>query len=163
MGNSDLNMASCRIVVVSDTHRDIARLERLLPVINGANRLVFCGDGVMDIMRVRGGITVPIVCVKGNNDLFSSVDIEDVASIMLCGVKTLITHGHRYGVRQGVAQLLFFADANDGKLVLFGHTHCYCDIVRDGVRFINPGALCNGSYAVIEYDGKEITCKQCHI
>lgn len=152
-----------KLVVISDTHHDMARLEKLLPVINSANYLIFCGDGVMDIMRIRGRITVPIVCVKGNNDIGLNVHITDLASVAFGRTKALVTHGHKFGVRQSMSNVLGLAIMKDCKLVFFGHTHKYMDFMQGGVHFINPGALCNGSYAIVAGDGKQFVSRQCII
>ncbi|MDE5593524.1 MAG: metallophosphoesterase family protein, partial [Clostridiales bacterium] len=90
-----------KLVVISDSHHDMARLEQLLPVINSADYLVYCGDGVMDVMWLRGRINVPIVCVKGNNDIGLNVQITDLASVAFGKTKALVTHGHKFGVGQG--------------------------------------------------------------
>lgn len=152
-----------RLVVISDTHHDLVRLERLLPAINAANYLVFCGDGITDIMHIRGKVTVPIVCVRGNNDIGLSVDVNDLATVKFGETRALVTHGHKFGVRQGLAQLGGFAAMKGCRLVFFGHTHKYADIVANGVRFINPGPLCHGSYALVAGDGINFASKQCLI
>ena len=152
-----------KLVVISDSHHDMARLEQLLPIINSADYLVYCGDGVMDVMWLRGRITVPIVCVKGNNDIGLNVQITDLASVAFGKTKALVTHGHKFGVRQGIGNILGMAIMKDCKLVFFGHTHRYMDFVQGGVHFINPGALCNGSYALVAGDGKQFVSKQCFI
>lgn len=152
-----------KLVVISDSHHDMARLEQLLPVINSADYLVYCGDGVMDVMWLRGRITVPIVCVKGNNDIGLNVQITDLASVAFGKTKALVTHGHKFGVRQGISNVLGMAIMKDCKLVFFGHTHKYMDFIQGGVHFINPGALCNGSYALVAGDGKQFVSKQCFI
>lgn len=71
-----------KLVIISDTNHDIARLERLLPVINQANYLVFCGDYIADLMRLRDKIAVPIICVKGNKDI-EQTQIADITTVML--------------------------------------------------------------------------------
>ena len=71
--NSDSDEFLYKLVVISDVHHDLERLERLIPVINSADYLIFCGDGVGDIMRERGRITVPILCVRGNNDIGENI------------------------------------------------------------------------------------------
>ena len=76
-----------RLIVVSDVHRDTERLERLLPLINTSDYFVFCGDGLNDVMRVRGAITVPMVCVRGNNDFDTC--ICDSADINVGGTRAL--------------------------------------------------------------------------
>ena len=71
--NTDSDKFLYKLVVISDIHHDLHRLERLVPVINAADYLIFCGDGVDDIMRERGRFTVPILCVRGNNDIGSNI------------------------------------------------------------------------------------------
>ena len=148
-----------KLVVISDTHGDTQRLERLLPIINSSNYLVFCGDGLMDVMYMRGRITVPLVCVKGNNDLGLNVDISDMATVAFGSTRALVTHGHRHAVYYGLMNLYNAAAMQNARLVFFGHTHQYYDGVHGGIHFINPGALCNGSYAIVEGDGTSLTAK----
>ncbi|MCH5155224.1 MAG: YfcE family phosphodiesterase [Clostridiales bacterium] len=152
-----------KIVVVSDSHGDTSRLERLLPIINSADYFVFCGDGAADVMRLRGRITVPIVCVKGNNDFWLKEQLNDSATVTFGGAKALVTHGHKYGARQGITTLLEMAKLNDYKIVFFGHTHKYTDVIHSGIHFINSGALCNGSYAIVTYDGQTFVSQNCFI
>ncbi len=147
-----------RLVIVSDIHRRTENLTEILPVINSSDYMVFCGDGMKDVMEVQDRILVPTVCVRGNNDYFS--DIVDTAELVLGDTRAFVTHGHRYGARMGVSGLVSAAKVNNCRLVFFGHTHVFCDRVADGVHLINPGALCDGSYAVVTGDGIEFTCKQ---
>lgn len=146
-----------KLVVISDTHHDVGRLERLLPIINAADYLVYCGDGLRDLLYVRGRITVPIVAVRGNNDLYSFPDgvFTDMASVSFGRTKALVTHGHNFGVRHDLTRLLGIAITKGCKLVFFGHTHAYYDRIEKGVHLINPGALCNGSYAIVVGDGTD--------
>ncbi|MCH5154419.1 MAG: YfcE family phosphodiesterase [Clostridiales bacterium] len=146
-----------KIVVVSDSHHETSRLERLLPIINSADYFVFCGDGAADVMWLRGRITVPIACVKGNNDFWIKEQLTDVATVAFGHARALIVHGHRHGVRHGLALLMETAMLKDYKLVFFGHTHHYTDVEYNGVHFINPGALCEGSYAIVTGDGDSFT------
>ena len=154
---------SYKIIVISDIHHCRDRLERLLPTINSCDSLVFCGDGASDILFVRGRITVPTVCVNGNNDYFSGAGFADSATLALDGAKVFVTHGHKYGVRSGVSTLSEIAELNGCVAAFFGHTHVYLDAMCNGVQLLNPGALCDGSYAIAEYDGECFTFKHCHI
>jgi len=157
MANIDMN-SLYKLVVVSDSHHDFARLERLLPVINSANYMIFCGDGIDDIMRIRGLIAVPIVCVRGNNDFGS--EITELATTRFGDTRVLIAHGHRHGVRRGLDMLMNEAISKRCNLVFFGHTHAFFDREVNSVHFINPGALCGGSYAVVVGDGLNFSCAQ---
>ncbi len=145
-------------VIVSDVHHNLYGLRRLLPIINAAGHFVFCGDGMSDVMAVMGEITANSVCVRGNCD-FGSV-VSERASMRLGKTNALITHGHLFGVKQSVRDLAEIAKERGCGIVFFGHTHSYTDLEIDGVRMINPGALCDGSYAYLTIDGDSIVCKQ---
>lgn len=159
--NSDKKQYS--IVVASDSHGDFSRFERLLPVINAVDYFVFCGDGMADVLWLRGRITVPMACVKGNNDFWVKEKITEAATVAFGPARALVVHGHRHGVRRGVSLLLETALLKDYKLVFFGHTHKYADVTQSGVHLINPGALCEGSYAFVTGDGQSFTSEQCFI
>ncbi len=145
-------------VIVSDVHYDAERLRALMPVINSSELFVFCGDGLNAVMNERGAILVPMVCVRGNNDFYT--DITDTAIAMLGDMRFMVTHGHRQGVKNGISGVLAAAENNDCRLAFFGHTHMFCDRIEDGVRLINPGALCAGAYAFVTYDGARVVCER---
>lgn len=147
-----------KLVVISDTNHDIARLERLLSVINQANYLIFCGDYVADLMRLRDKISVPLICVKGNKDI-EQTQMADVTTATLGTTKALIAHGHTFCVSQDVRMLHNAAKQNGCGLVFFGHTRKYMDFMYGGIHFINPGGLCNGSYALVAGDGVRFASK----
>ena len=147
--NSD-DKKQYKIVVVSDTHHDVARLERLLPVINGADRLVFCGDGLSDIMHIRGCITVPIICVKGNNDFSTAVSylpyaMEDNAVMYHFNRKLFFTHGDRYNALR-VPPILEVGDA-----LIHGHTHVGHLQKYNGLYVLNVGSLARPRDGVPNY------------
>lgn len=149
------------IVALSDVHFDLERLERLLPVMNSADCVVFCGDGMSNFERISGRITVSTVCARGNNDFFSRVG--DSSTFSIGNTRVFVTHGHRFGVRSGV-ELLAEAAAGEGcALAFFGHTHIFYDRTIYGVHIINPGAVCNGSYAVVTGNADGFICRQCFV
>ena len=147
-----------KIVVISDIHYGSDNLVRIIPVINSSDYLIFCGDGFRELMLFRDEITVPMVCVKGNNDY--SAKIAEHASIVLGQSRALVTHGHKQNVRKNLNLLMNDVRLKGCQLAFFGHTHKYCDYVYAGVHFINPGALCDGSYAMVVGDGENFTSKQ---
>lgn len=148
-----------KLVVISDLHHGADNLVRIIPIINSSDYLIFCGDGLNDLLLFRDEILVPIVCVKGNTD--QNTSMAEMASIVLGESRVFVTHGHRQNVRQGLGGLLNAAKLKCCQIVFFGHTHAYCDYIYDGVHFVNPGALCEGSYAMVVGDGRNITSKRC--
>ncbi len=147
-----------KLVVLSDVHHDIDKVRKIMPIINSADCLVFCGDGLNEMMSIRGEITVPMACAKGNNDWHTP--IVEMSSITLGETRALIVHGHKQDVRRGVGGLVAAAKMKNCQLVFFGHTHLPYDAVYDGIHLINPGAISGaGSYALVVGDGKNFTCK----
>ena len=61
----------------------------------------------------------------------------------------MATHGHRVSARFGLGELVQKAQGVRADVALFGHTHRPCKDMRDGVLCVNPGALCDGSYAIL--------------
>lgn len=146
-----------KIAVVSDTHGFVERLESLKEVFDGCDKLFFLGDGETDIKlkRLCGRFTTQTVAVAGNNDFRGYYEKEIIEEVD--GVKFLLTHGHRYGVRNGLDTLLAHAKEMGCAFALFGHTHE--SIIRecDGVILMNPGSLgyphgARPSYGIIEGD-----------
>ncbi len=135
-----------KIALVSDIHYSRREFERILPLVNMCDYFVFCGDGLSCVNALRYDLRTPAVCVKGNCDFEYGVE---TSSVFLGGIKAIVTHGHRYGAKQGTDGLVALAHGQGSNLVFFGHTHAFCDKTADGVRLINPGALTDGSYAIV--------------
>lgn len=142
-----------KIVIISDTHGNYSGVEKLLPIINESDYLFHLGDHDSDIKVFERNIKAEIHTVKGNCDGGG----DDVV-IEIDGVKILITHGDRYGVKSSLYKLTLRAKELDVKVVLYGHTHISNILEIDGIIYCNPGALSrygqsSYGYAVV-YDGK---------
>ncbi len=128
-----------RILIVSDTHGRDANLMRVVENEKNIELMVHLGDlcGLEDYIEEATGI--PCYMVRGNNDYASMLPAESV--IMLGKHRTLITHGHYFGVYSGTSRLRQYAKGLDCDIVMYGHTH-YPEIDCDGdVTVINPGSL----------------------
>ena len=70
------------------------------------------------------------------------------------------THGHRYGVKQGLLRFSLAAQEQQAQVALFGHTHIpYCR-QEGGLWLLNPGA-CGGrapSCGIVTVDGGKAVC-----
>lgn len=144
-----------KIAVVSDTHGFTERLESLKEIVDECDRLFFLGDGETDIKRLCGRFTTQTVAVAGNNDFRGYYEKEVIEEAD--GVKFLLTHGHGYGVRNGLDTLLARAKEMRCAFALFGHTHKAIICERDGIILMNPGSLgypyeARPSYGIIEGD-----------
>lgn len=148
-----------KIIVVSDTHRRLDAFQKMLGLVGSIDLLIHCGDseGQEDTIAELAGCQA--VMVSGNNDYFSRLPRE--REFILAGIKTLVVHGHQYGVNMGYEMLLEEGMARDVKLIACGHTHRPAIVQREGITLINPGSLTaprqegrRSSYILIEVDVK---------
>ena len=128
-----------KILIVSDTHRQNGNLCRVLAKVGKMDRLIHLGDseGSEDYIREIAGC--PVEIVAGNNDFFSRLPKEK--EIMLGGYRTLLTHGHYYGVSVGMERLKEEARARGCNIAMFGHTHRPYLSQEEGLTVLNPGSL----------------------
>ena len=101
--------------------------------------VVYLGDRVSDGENVARILGVPLWCVRGNCDLSYTYDSERV--IEPEGVRILLCHGDRHQVKSGLWRLSYRAEELGCRVVLFGHTHIWCDVEDHGVRLCNPGSM----------------------
>ena len=140
---------------MSDSHGCYELVNKLNEQFN-YDYIFFCGDGIRDL-----GVNVynpKFVYVKGNCDYYSYNEPE-TQTLFLDGFKIFITHGDSFFVKKGLDNLHYFAKQKQYNLVCFGHTHLNCMCEKDGIVYINSGALKNGDYAEIEIKDGKINCE----
>lgn len=139
-----------RIIATSDTHRNardfLAIIERHM---DNADLFVNLGDSERETELLS--ITHPKLKtenVAGNCDWNSTLPFYKM--LHCADKKVLLTHGHQQYVKHGYQQLQAFAMQEGADICLFGHTHTpYVETVN-GILYMNPGAVINGSYGVID-------------
>ena len=146
-----------KIVVLTDTHNNLADLQKIQTILNEADLIIHCGDGYINVLQLNTNYKTKFVYVQGNCDGGSSERIIEVE-----GVKILIVHGHQYGVKQSLLPLTYKAKQEQVKLVLYGHTHIAQEEEIDGVIYFNAGTMqkytTQKSYGyVVIHDHKIIT------
>lgn len=131
------------ILIISDYHK---REDLVVDLIKKYNPTytICCGDGESDLSFYEEN---NIISVKGNCDL---ANLPHVKILEIEGRKILVTHGHLYNVHFDIFKLYLLAKENDCECVLFGHTHIQMIEEYEGKTFINPGALKDGNYAIID-------------
>ena len=145
------------IVVLSDTHGNFGEIDKILPIINESDYCIHLGDFERDILSYKNEIKSKVYSVKGNCDGCGEEQVFDIE-----GVKTLIVHGDKYDVKSSLFKLYLRAKELDAKLVLYGHTHIADKLEKEGILFVNPGAMArfyDKSYAYIVIHDQKITCK----
>lgn len=134
-------------IVFSDIHSDKHSLSKIKELVAKCDGVFFAGDGY-SLAKTLGG---ELYAVGGNCDLGGSPEL--VAEIE--GVRILLTHGHRYGVKSSLLSLTLRAKEFNCSLAIFGHTHMPFCSQENGVFLLNPGA-CSGfgrkTYATLTLD-----------
>ena len=142
------------ILVFSDSHGKTEGMRRALRAqIKRPDLILHLGDGAGDLEYLSAR-AVPSVSVRGNCDWFTvATHLAEERCFEEMGHRILMTHGHRYGVKSGVRELLSRAVELGADIVLFGHTHvsyeetipagtvvCGVELERPMYLF-NPGSI----------------------
>lgn len=127
-----------KIVIISDTHRDLDVLTEILQTNRGSDLFIHLGDGENEYEDIRYMCPESaFIYIKGNNDwgMYPPNNI-----ISLCGHKIYMCHGHSFDRRNLKEYLAATASVNGCDIALYGHTHVMADEVVNGIRLINPGS-----------------------
>ena len=145
-----------KLLVMSDSHDSSGKLELLAEHIaqNKYDMLIHLGDVRRDAEWLEERLNRQIIGVAGNCDFFSRDPREE--EIFVEKVKILITHGDKYGVKSGLDRLSYYAEERACQLALFGHTHQPFSGYVGKSLLVNPGALTDGRFAVIDINGDRI-------
>lgn len=130
-----------RIAVVSDTHRNLHAINKVINKIKNVDVLIHLGDNVEDVEKLKKGFEGKVYSVKGNCD-FSSKAVVSM-SVVLQEKKIFMTHGHKYNVKFGLNSLIYKGMEEEANVVLYGHTHIAHMTNEEGIWFINPGSAGN--------------------
>lgn len=143
-----------RIVVFSDSHRDYFPLQRIMLAQPKAEVFLHLGDGEEEFEQLRQRFPTKLMRgVAGNCDWGS---IGRKFDLITCeGKRIFFTHGHIYGVKAGLDDLLRAARNMGADIALYGHTHVPHTEYVDGMYVMNPGSTSSPrdgkpSYGVID-------------
>lgn len=141
-----------KVLVFSDSHGRKELVDRMLSKEPDCKEVIFLGDGLSDIEWAQEFYPEKrFTVVKGNNDRSYNVSTE--AYRYFDGVTVFATHGDKIDVRTTLFYLYKKAASVNASLALYGHTHVAKSVTEatSGVTAVNPGALCDGKYCVIEF------------
>lgn len=140
-----------KVLVLSDSHGAVHFLRRILDTETECETVFFLGDGLSDIEKVKPHYPgKKFICVKGNNDFYYQENRE--AYKYIDGVTIMACHGDAFRVRSTLRELINKTASVRGNLALYGHTHqrnLYSDAAT-GIFAVNPGAVCDGRYCVLD-------------
>lgn len=150
-----------KILVLSDSHASLGFMRRCIEAIC-PDAVIHLGDYYNDGQTMCEEFPqIPFHQVPGNCDMHRGwIPDTETKLIELGGVRMLMTHGHRHGVKMSLHRLLADARASNVQAVLYGHTHmAHCEL-EDGLWILNPGAASWGGSAglITTQHGKVISC-----
>lgn len=139
-----------RIVVMSDSHKRTGNLFDIVERhMDNADLFIFLGDiddDFDDILTMYPNIHYRRVA--GNNDWYSNHPL--FREITFNGKKIFFCHGHTYYVKHGYESLISHCKNIGADICLFGHTHTQYTSYDNGLYIMNPGAVCNSEYGIID-------------
>ena len=154
-------MIFIKILVFSDSHSDSSKIVEAIELHHGkCDLVIFLGDGLRDLDYVKSKYPqLSYLSVRGNCDFFLSDDEPTELIIDLDGIKLLLTHGHKFGVKSALGTLISYAISKDVDAVLFGHTHIpldTCEYVGEKrIQLFNPGSIrSSNTYGVVNTSNK---------
>ena len=152
---------------INDTPGHISftgEVSRALRGSDGAIILVDALEGVMTQTETNIRLAVgeemckPVLFINKVDRLISELKLPPKKVFATENIRIGICHGWGppFRIRERVVNL--FKEKPD--VILYGHTHLFDDSLHNDVRFLNPGAVCDGSCALLEIDGGAIRFEQ---
>ena len=140
-----------KVLICSDSHTRLDYFQKVMEL-EKPELVIFAGDHSTDALDISLIYEeIPFKIVRGNTD-FSDRKTEDELKFEINGKKVLLTHGHLQWVKSSLNELEIRAKEEEVDICIFGHTHRELEIEKDGILYLNPGALQDKKYII--YDGK---------
>lgn len=150
-----------KLIVFSDSHGYSGNMRKVAEMHPDADFYLHLGDGNRDFEKVCSDYGLPHEAVRGNCDL-GAFDVPVTRVLDLAGCRILMTHGHEFGVKSTLAELIREGRVQGAHLILFGHTHIPLTTYRtddhgqNGIHLLNPGSIgMGGSYGIVRI-GKRV-------
>ena len=146
-----------RILVISDTHKNLSRFWEVFEKLkreNPVQMIVHCGDYYDDASAIRMRAGIPVTAVKGNCD--GDFTGESCVVLETEAGDFLVTHGHMENVGHDLQRLCYKAEEAGCIGALFGHTHRSAYVEAEGLYLMNPGSLprprdgSGGTFGILE-------------
>ncbi len=145
-----------KVLICSDSHTRLNYFQEVMEL-EKPELVIFAGDHSTDALDISLVYEeIPFKIVRGNTD-FSDRKTEDELKFEINGKKVLLTHGHLQWVKSSLNELEIRAKEEEVDICIFGHTHRELEIEKDGILYLNPGALQDKKYII--YDGKNFNQK----
>ena len=146
-----------KVLICSDSHRRLDYFQQVMELEN-PEIVIFAGDHSTDAIEMSVVYRdVLFAIVKGNTDM-DDYESRDTRIFDLMGKKVFLTHGHLYNVKRTLEELEKKAHLEKAEICVFGHTHKEYFAEKNGIIFVNPGALQDKKY-MLYYGGKKFESK----
>ena len=140
-----------KVLICSDSHTRLNYFQKVMDK-EKPEMVIFAGDHSTDALDISLAYEeIPFKIVRGNTDFYDR-ETEDELKFELDGKKILLIHGHYQGVKSNLNELEKKAKEEKADICIFGHTHREVQLEKDGIIYLNPGALQDRKYVI--YDGK---------
>lgn len=152
------------VVVLSDTHGNIAAVKKLFPIFSESDYIIHLGDTSSDGQVIRREFPDKTYLVNGNCDFARLGENELILQIE--DVKIFACHGDKYGVKSGYDRLAYKAEQEGCAVALFGHTHSPTERTVGNVTLFNPGTLkryAPNTYLYLVINGSKAVGKICEL
>ena len=138
-----------RILVVSDSHGAVDKLDQILAAQPQARIVFHLGDGARDLDYIIHKYPNKYFHrIAGNCDFSSGLPTEIVDEIE--GNRFFACHGHTLFVKHGTGALIEAASNEKASVALYGHTHRQDTTYVDGLLIFNPGSVREGKFGAID-------------
>lgn len=152
------------ILIISDSHGKTSKFEKILKRHEKIEFIIHLGDLAADTARIAElRPSAVIEAVYGNCDNLRTYPSEKL--LQYVGKRILITHGHSYGVKSGLINLISAGEKENADIILYGHTHISKIEMLNGMWVINPGSISmpkdfnKGTYGIMELSKDSINAR----
>lgn len=152
-----------RVLVLSDSHGNGLNVRNAILREKSADVIIHLGDGADDVLLCPEAVGERrVILLKGNVDS-EYFGAQRLISTRIGEAVIFACHGDKYGVRGDTQGFEAAARVEKADIALFGHTHMPYYRYDSGLHIVNPGAVKNGDYAVIEILDRGILCNHKHL
>ncbi|NYV28045.1 YfcE family phosphodiesterase [Streptobacillus felis] len=138
-----------KVLLCSDSHTDLKYFYEVITK-EKPELIIFAGDHSIDAIEMSYAVDIPFHIVKGNCDYFDDETKETLELEIESMGKVILTHGHLFEVKSNMNKIYEFGSQKNANYVIFGHTHIQHRSEFNNTIYINPGAIVNHEYAIIE-------------
>ena len=156
--------AAC-LGLISDTHypeRLDALPKTVFEIFRDVDLILHAGDiGALSVLDELGSIA-PVVAVHGNDERLEETqrELPYQQLITVAGQRIVLSHTHYPDLAQEMEsrkndawgpkldRRAAFGHRAQAGIVVYGHTHIPTDVLHQGVRLVNPGAIASGNFTV---------------